>query len=39
MTTTSFLVLLVATNHHHYQNCMFTRAALMSGQHGAHTGV
>ena len=27
------------TNHHHCQNCTPTRAALMSGQHGARTGV
>ena len=27
------------TNHHHCQNCAPTRAALMSGQHGARTGV
>lgn len=26
-------------NHHHCQNCAPTRAALMSGQHGARTGV
>jgi arylsulfatase A-like enzyme len=26
-------------NHHHCQNCTPTRAALMSGQHGARTGV
>ncbi len=27
------------TNHHHCQNCTPTRAAIMSGQHGARTGV
>ncbi len=27
------------TNHHHCQNCTPTRAALMSGQYGARTGV
>lgn len=27
------------TNHHHAQNCQPTRAALMSGQYGARTGV
>jgi len=27
------------TNHHHCQNCTPTRAALMTGQHGARTGV
>ncbi|MFM7135698.1 MAG: sulfatase-like hydrolase/transferase [Planctomycetota bacterium] len=27
------------TNHHHCQNCTPTRAALMSGQHPARTGV
>lgn len=27
------------TNHHHCQNCQPTRAALMSGQYGARTGV
>lgn len=27
------------TNHHHAQNCQPTRAALMSGQSGARTGV
>jgi arylsulfatase A-like enzyme len=27
------------TNHHHCPNCTPTRAALMSGQHGARTGV
>ena len=27
------------TNQHHCQNCTPTRAALMSGQHGARTGV
>lgn len=26
-------------NHHHCQNCTPTRAALMSGQYGARTGV
>ncbi|MBL9211640.1 MAG: sulfatase [Opitutaceae bacterium] len=27
------------TNHHHHQNCTPTRAALMSGQYSARTGV
>lgn len=27
------------TNHHHCQNCTPTRAAIMSGQYGARTGV
>ncbi|MFM9147329.1 MAG: sulfatase-like hydrolase/transferase, partial [Verrucomicrobiota bacterium] len=27
------------TNHHHCQNCTPTRAALLSGQYGARTGV
>ena len=27
------------TNYHHCQNCTPTRAALMSGQYGARTGV
>lgn len=27
------------TNHHHCQNCQPTRAALMTGQYGARTGV
>ena len=27
------------TNHHHHQNCQPTRAALMSGQYAARTGV
>lgn len=27
------------TNHHHCQNCQPTRAALMTGQHAARTGV
>jgi arylsulfatase A-like enzyme len=27
------------TSHHHCQNCQPTRAALMSGQYGARTGV
>ncbi len=27
------------TNHHHCQNCTPTRAALMSGQYGARTGI
>ncbi len=30
---------LLLTNHHHCQNCAPTRAALMSGQYGARTGV
>lgn len=30
---------IVFTNHHHCQNCTPTRAALMSGQHPARTGI
>ncbi len=30
---------MLLTNHHHCQNCAPTRAALMSGQYGARTGV